>query len=528
MKRRFIIINNGMGEVRGHFFETAVSVAEAARDRGFRVALATHVNWADLDTPEWLDHYPIFTVDHWRRSAASTCERSDAGASEDATDRHRKQRTLSRRIKEAVVLSVRELMDRAEWACGLGRGNEHDRRFAAMLSSRNVTEPEIEVFLEGVLRTARRRDELELCAQFGAELEQLLHSLCVGPNDVVFLPTAHSREAFAIRRWAHHNGDDQSPHFHFEFRHAIAPPGDLRAGGRYVLKETQVHKAFLAAFRAYPEVPRMHFYTDTHRLSTDFSQLTGLRFDVLPIPFRARLIPATPPAERQGCCVLYLGEPREEKGFHLLPGLIQTLLPSHIRTGRIRFEIQAGIHSDHRSRKMRNALSQLKALARETAQVRMFGQGECFLAPEEYYQRLAEADIVLLPYDARAYRARSSGVLAEAIAAGKPTVVCFGTWLAEQQVSGETYSDQTSLAHAVVRVCDGYEQYQLRAHRTRPAWVNHHSPENLIGQLRGCGVDAKTASNCSAENLVGHTSHASCANERIPVERRISQSVESR
>jgi hypothetical protein len=49
----------------------------------------------------------------------------------------------------------------------------------------------------------------------------------------------------------------------------------------------------------------------------------------------------------------------------------------------------------------------------------------------EAYQRLiARTDIMLIPYDARNYAARSSGIFAEAVAAGIPSVIFSGTWMA--------------------------------------------------------------------------------------------------
>src|SRR5262245_10735727 len=65
MKRQFLIVNNGTTELRGHYFETATSVAEAAHAAGFRVSLATHVDCPVTGLPAWLDCHPVFRVDHW-------------------------------------------------------------------------------------------------------------------------------------------------------------------------------------------------------------------------------------------------------------------------------------------------------------------------------------------------------------------------------------------------------------------------------------------------------------------------------
>src|SRR5688572_12335654 len=65
MQRQFIIINNGMTEMRGHYMETALSIAEAARDADFRPFLAAHQTCPVSEMPDWLDCLPLFRVDHW-------------------------------------------------------------------------------------------------------------------------------------------------------------------------------------------------------------------------------------------------------------------------------------------------------------------------------------------------------------------------------------------------------------------------------------------------------------------------------
>ncbi len=65
---KFYIINNGMKDLRGHYFETAISIAEAARDMGWHPILAGHADCKKEIAPEWLEFYPIFRVDHWMDS----------------------------------------------------------------------------------------------------------------------------------------------------------------------------------------------------------------------------------------------------------------------------------------------------------------------------------------------------------------------------------------------------------------------------------------------------------------------------
>ena len=65
---KFYIINNGMKDLRGHYFETAISIAEAARDMGWHPILTGHATCELGMIPEWLEFYPVFRTDHWMAS----------------------------------------------------------------------------------------------------------------------------------------------------------------------------------------------------------------------------------------------------------------------------------------------------------------------------------------------------------------------------------------------------------------------------------------------------------------------------
>ena len=52
------------------------------------------------------------------------------------------------------------------------------------------------------------------------------------------------------------------------------------------------------------------------------------------------------------------------------------------------------------------------------------------LTRTEYLMQLAISDLVLLPYDALAYKERTSGIFIETIVAGKMPAVTRGTWMA--------------------------------------------------------------------------------------------------
>lgn len=65
MSKKFVILANGLRDQRGHYYESSMSLAEAARRNGSRAVLATHVDCPLSLLPDWLETYAIFCTDHW-------------------------------------------------------------------------------------------------------------------------------------------------------------------------------------------------------------------------------------------------------------------------------------------------------------------------------------------------------------------------------------------------------------------------------------------------------------------------------
>ena len=69
MSRKLYIINNGLKDLRGHYFETSVSIAEASRSLGLRPVLAVHITCPRDLAPDGIEFHPVFTTDHWLAQA---------------------------------------------------------------------------------------------------------------------------------------------------------------------------------------------------------------------------------------------------------------------------------------------------------------------------------------------------------------------------------------------------------------------------------------------------------------------------
>lgn len=114
------------------------------------------------------------------------------------------------------------------------------------------------------------------------------------------------------------------------------------------------------------------------------------------------------------------------------------------------------------------------------------------LSSEEYKAQFLKAQIILIPYlNSRGYQARTSGVLAEAIAAAKPFITTSDSWMDDQVKTYGTGlsirdSSASDLAHAILAMIGDYERHQAMALQAKDAWLAFHSKENFANTFETC------------------------------------------
>lgn len=463
MAAKFLIVNNGMTEARGHFVETGVALARAARARGFDVTMGVHARCDGRGVPADVPLLPMFRVDHWGHIVAQP-----RGAT-------------ARLASVARTLFPRSLFD---WARAVSRARRGLPAKPWAEGGTATAAPPRDTDPDAQLRAALGaippdHNEYEHYQMFAADLDRFLTKCAAGPGDHVYFPTAYGRDALAVCALIERDGAGRLPTFHLEYRHAVLSPAEAeREPDPFKAFHSRTHRAYFAAARTRAHSPRLRFYTDTPELATDYAALAGFGFGVLPIPFRAELIPSAPRTTRGPLRVLFLGDLREEKGFTKLPLIVRAL----ITVGGVRFVIPGALHPEEHNPAMLAALAELEA---HPAGLIERPHRDGFVPAEDYYRLLASADVVLCPYDERAYRSRSSGVFAEAVAAGKPTVVPAGTWMAREQPpgTGEAYTTASELLAALQHVCANYDSYRSAAEAARDRWLARHSPDALLAQL---------------------------------------------
>jgi hypothetical protein len=478
MTPKLLIINNGLKDLCGHYFETSISVAEAARDLGYRPILAAHTTCQPGIIPSWIEFHPLFCTDHWMLDPPVLPP--------EPVKPGRRLLNLARRLKRWLRAHVPPLLaPPCRRLYRLVRPARSATDSAAAPNSEREHDP-----LVISLRAIGLEKEFDYMLLFQRDLQRLLDLTKAGAGDHVFLPTAHGRELVAVQRILREKGSTNAPMFHLEFRHELDMTGWFEDPA-FVHPYTKVHGVLFEHSRRSGPSPRVRLYIDTQELAEEYEQVSGLKFDLLPIPFRTNLIrPEGRPSDK-GVCIAYFGDVRDEKGFYHLPAIVDDLRAAYVEAGKVRFLIQSSLNHPEWNPKSAAALERLQAYPPH--QVRLVGD-RAPLSPDEYFRLVSEADLLLCPYSPIGYKRRSSGTLTEGIAAGIPTVVPADTWLGRQQPpgTGEQFRDEASLLAAVRRICDDYARYWRQAQEAKNEWLAVHTPAALVKTLIANSPEPRT------------------------------------
>lgn len=152
-------------------------------------------------------------------------------------------------------------------------------------------------------------------------------------------------------------------------------------------------------------------YCETPAMADFYRGLVPFEVGVMPgpgLPARARAAKVAGGSPIVSC----IGFANRAKGYRLLPQAVQHVLDRH---RDVRFMIH-GIVKGSDAEADQPMFDRLAVLS-ERVEVR-----QEVLASDEYLARLAEADLLLLPYDPEVYRWRGSGVFADAHHVGIPVV----------------------------------------------------------------------------------------------------------
>lgn len=505
-----------MKDLRGHYFETAISIAEAARDMGWHPILTGHATCEPGMIPEWLEFYPVFRTDHWMSSKnqdyshietlINFAQYHHASIENVKTGKATFQQFINSRffirpelnawnliqVKQTflsqTIKKIKEIHNQEGLANLLLKSFKKIFREICPPIILKLLKKGLSPFIKKPVSTPVNKlhfdldHELQSCTIFKNDLSKILAITNAKNCDFVFLPTAHGRELLAISQICEES--EFAPRFALEFRHALdfplikLPPDEEHA---YVSQ----HRFYFERIKEKGLAGKIRLFTDTKELSEDYMKFSGLPFDVLPIPFRQNFLEnheVPLPDSHEKIRIVYIGDPREEKGFHWLPFLVDFLSADYLKTNKVVLEIQASIHPANSELKCINALEILKSYPPEW--INFHGLNGP-LDPENYYKLLSKAHAIICPYDKPTYHSRSSGTLTEAIAAGVPTIVPAETWLSNNQPlgAGLTFDDLQDFLLKTKKLIDDYPEFLEKAKLAKDLWQKNQDPKTLIHEV---------------------------------------------
>ena len=197
------------------------------------------------------------------------------------------------------------------------------------------------------------------------------------------------------------------------------------------------------------------------------------------------------------------------KGFPLLAGLAERFRHS-LHTGSVALTARSAPQpTDNEA-----------STQRQAAAIKSFGGVliDEHLTDLQYAALVGSAHVVVVPYALDYFRTRTSGVVLDAIAAGKPVVTTRGTWagdLVEHHRVGMTFEDGDldSFEFAVRRVIGDLDSLTRTAEKARSKIIADFSPGRLVSFLAGLAAADNPPPNplqiaglrrCAEIGVVGH------------------------
>lgn len=266
--------------------------------------------------------------------------------------------------------------------------------------------------------------------------------------DATIIPSARIEHIWALHRLRH---TDRERHFGHLFAIMVDAPGVRVEGGTYRFPSNTWPLRFSIRWISNVRSSRpLTFAAESERMVQQFKKFSGVNFIEVPhvtrIPPEAakRIDPAIPQRIRFGT----FGFTRYDKGLDVLQEAIKQL-PSDWGDN-MEFVLQ---WTQDYSLPCGRLIKQDSAL-QENKNVSFIS---AFKDSREYYDSLAQTDVVALPYRRDFYSDRMSRVAVDAALAGIPTVFPRDTWLEdfhEDYGSGVAFTadDPASLARAILEV----------------------------------------------------------------------------
>lgn len=322
------------------------------------------------------------------------------------------------------------------------------------------------------------------------ELDEGIKNFTLTENDHVFFHTGYGDVFQAVFDFFKRSSWVDKPFLH------ICTPYDLQTmPGKDSLQSIENIFRDMKGIEAIDK--KLFLWAETPQLASNYNLNYDLTVRALPLP---------PPYDmnlgkekNDVITALYLGAAREEKGFLLLPDLIERLYDDYGRTGKLRFVIQCTPQIIGYLPEIKQAINRLSK--HPNSYVKLIDKTLDKLA---YYDELINSDVVLLLYNKKNYKIRGSGIAVEAICAEKCILTHRGTFCASliTHDAGGVVDDIDGAVASLSKLVDEQEKYKIFAkiqgmqyrrvnsveryvtkivNQTKPDFERLFSPKSIIG-----------------------------------------------
>ncbi len=500
MNQKFIIIDHSLCDLQGHHYECSVSVARAAQKQGYEAIIVTNKNFPAHLYPENIKIIPEFEVDWFDNST------------QRLTSIQQKLKNLTDSL---LGFNLQQII------------LDYQHQLNYQIFKLKLTKPKAKLFLEKVEGSTSRlinwiKKDLGLIQSipfintlwglfkivwglirfpinialkillkiwlklftikqktFTESFNNIIEQIKPNSTAHIFIHTLGIEQLEALSNILTNSDQNNLPQYHIMLRRDIDDPLVKNAQGIGI-------NACLNRFYQSKLFPhKVRFYTDTLQLIERYNSLSSIEFLEIPVPFRQEKLTAnlTKYKDKENNKLrhlVYLGDARTEKGYLHLPQIVENLWDDYLATKKVKITIQSNLSIEGGEEGILAA--RLKLEQYSDNQVKIIKET---MNTEEYYQLLASADLVIIPYDINSYKYRTSGVLTESLAAGKPVIVPANSWLATQidKTRAGIYQQPKDIGKTIIKVINNLDEYQKNAQKFSLNWRRKHSPDNLINCL---------------------------------------------
>lgn len=462
IKRRFILIDPSIKAPGGHHYEYAERILNAARDNGFETLLLAHKDYQGSVSHHVVPAFSNTFWDHYRYYYTEA-PKPDADVLGNALRKPAKRfmhavnnifLTIKRRfifskyglaVARARHLPLRTIIFRT-YLPDDASFNPTPRGLLALmriaLGGAAVAKAGLDIASRPAVKQTLKAGLLVLTSplislaaiywlyrsgskdpsqQFARELIGAFNQDHDLATSILFIPNATAAELDGLVWLDRAKHPSRQAHWSILYRRPVF--SGYPAGYKNQIEQARLFKMEFARLKDRALHLNVRFYTDTQELSDQYNLLGIFHFSTLPVP--VDLVAAKPPAMAPVLTIGYLGDARDEKGYPLLPRIVDAWTGRANPFSAIRFLFQSNFNVPGGEQGSAYAHGLLKQYGEDQVEL-VYGPFDS----AAYQALLHRMDIVLIPYNRMNYSARSSGVLMEALSLGLPALVPAGSWMA--------------------------------------------------------------------------------------------------